>query len=161
MDPVGARALFRFAMPFRVRFIETDAQGVVHHGTFVAYAEAARHEYWQRLGIPRLRMAREGYDDTMVELQARYRAPARFYDLLHVHVRTASLGRTSFVVEFLVMRGGGEEVVAEVRSAHVIVDLQTRRPIPLPESFRRAILTFEGPHVAVRADQVRGLRTEV
>jgi acyl-CoA thioester hydrolase len=87
---------------------------------------------------------------TAVEAQARYRAPARFYDLLNVHVRTAALGRTSFVVEFLVTRGGAEETIAEVRSAHVIVDLETRRPIPLPEFFRRAILQFEGPNIRTK-----------
>jgi acyl-CoA thioester hydrolase len=122
----------------------------------VAYAEAARHEYWHRLEIPRTLMAREGYDDTLVELQARYRAPAHFYDLLHVHVRTASLGRTSFVCEFLVTRGGAEEGIAEIRSVHVIVDLATRRPIPLPEGFRRAVLGFEGDTVRCRAPE--GLR---
>src|SRR5574341_31273 len=126
-------------------------QGVVHHRSFVAYAEAARHEYWQSLQIPRFRMTAGGYDDTMVELQARYRAPARFYDLLHVHVRTASMGRTSFVVEFLVTRGGAEEVIAELRSVHVIVDLHTRRPIPLPDEFRRAVLSLEGPNCLQKA----------
>ena len=146
MEPVGPRALFRFSAPIRARYRDTDAQGVVHHATFFVFAEVARHDYWAHLGIPRSVMAAEGVDDTAVEAQARYRAPARFYDLLDVHVRTASLGRTSFVVEFLVTRGGAEEMIAEVRSVHVIVDLQTRRPIPLPEFFRRAILQFEGPN---------------
>jgi len=86
---------YRFATDLRVRFNETDAQGVVHHAAFFAYAEAARHEYWASLGISRFVMAREGVDDTVVEVQAYYRAPAHFSDLLHVHARTASLGRTS------------------------------------------------------------------
>ena len=147
MDPVGGRSQFRFSAPLRVRYRDTDGQGVVHHATFFVFAEVARHEYWTHLGISRFVMAAEGVDDTAVEAQARYRAPARFYDLLNVHVRTAALGRTSFVVEFLVTRGGAEEIIAEVRSAHVIVDLRTRRPIPLPEFFRRAVLQFEGPKV--------------
>ncbi len=146
MEPVGRLDLFRFRAPMRVRYRDTDAQGVVHHATFFVFAEVARHDYWAHLGISRFVMAGEGVDDTAVETQARYRAPARFYDLLNVHVRTAALGRTSFVVEFLVTRGEAEEVIAEVRSVHVIVDLQTRRPIPLPEFFCRAILQFEGPN---------------
>ncbi len=146
MDPVGAPALFRFSAPVRVRFIETDAQGVVHHATFFAYAEAARHDYWTRLDISRFVMAREGVDDTVVEVQGRYRAPARFYDLLDVRARTASLGRTSCVMEFLVTRGEAEEIIAELRSVHVIVDPRTQRPIPIPEFFRQAVLEFEGPN---------------
>ncbi len=151
MDPVGARALFRFAAPIRVRFSDTDAQGVVHHGTFFIFAEVARHEYWARLGVSRFVMAREGVDDVVVEVQARYRAPAHFYDLLDVRVRTALLGRTSCVMEFLVTRGEAEEVIAELRSVHVIVDLKTRRPIPVPVFFRQAVLDFEGPNCQTKA----------
>lgn len=151
MDPVGPRAQFRFRTPVRVRFVDTDAQRVVHHGTIVAYAEAARHDYWACLGISRFVMGREGVDDVVVEVQARYRAPARFYDRLDVHARTAGLGRTSCIMEFLVTRGGADEVIAEIRSVHVIVDPSTQRPIPIPEFFRRAVLAFEGPNVAVRA----------
>ncbi len=153
MDPIGARHQFRFALPVRVRFLEADAQGVVHHAAFFTYAEAARHEYWARLGISRFVMAREGVDDTVVGVQARYRAPAHFYDLLHVHARTAVLGRTSAVMEFLVTRGGAEDRIAELRSVHVILDPGTRRPIPVPEFFRRAVAEFEGPHVHVKAQQ--------
>ncbi len=151
MDAVGGLDQFHFSTPLRVRYRDTDGQGVVHHATFFIFAEVARHDYWAHLGISRFVMAGEGVDDTAVEAQARYRAPARFYDLLNVHVRTAFLGRTSFVVEFLVTRGGAKEVIAELRSVHVIVDLQTRRPIPLPEFFRRAVLRFEGPNIRTKA----------
>jgi acyl-CoA thioesterase FadM len=55
------------------------------------------------------------------------------------------------MMEFLVTRGAAEEVIAEVRSVHVIVDPRTQRPIPIPEFFRRAVLAFEGSNVAERA----------
>lgn len=160
MDPVGSRDLFRFTVPIRVRFIDTDAQRVVHHATFLTYAEAARHDYWACLGISRFVMHREGVDDTVVEVQARYRRPAHFYDLLNVHVRTASLGRTSCIIEFLVTRAGADETIAELRSVHVIVDPRTQRPIPIPEFFRRAVLGFEGPNVHVRPEEAPGASTE-
>ena len=151
MEPVGPPALFRFSAPIRVRYRDTDAQGVVHHATFFVFAEVARHDYWAHLGTSRFVMAGEGVDDTAVEVQARYRAPAHFYDRLDVHVRTAALGRTSFVCEFLVTRGEAEETVAELRSVHVMVDLRTRRPVPIPEFFRRAVGDFEGPNLRLKA----------
>ena len=151
MDPVADRSRYRFRASVRVRFADTDAQGVVHHATFLAYAEAARHEYWAALGISRFAMAREGVDDTSAEVQVRYRRAARFHDLLDVHARTALLGRTSCIMEFLVTRGGSQEAIAEMRSAHVILDPGTGRPTPLPNVFRKAVLEYEGEHVAVRA----------
>ena len=135
---------FRFRSPVRVRFIETDPQAVVNHAHFFAYFEAARMEYWQAVGFPLEKLRALGADDSVVSAEATYRAPARFYDRLDVHVRTSRLGRTSYTVEFLATRGEAAEVIAEGRTTHVIVDLQTRRPTPIPDPFRAALQAFEG-----------------
>jgi len=135
---------FRFRAPVRVRFIETDLQGVVSHAHFFAYFEAARMDYWEAVGFPLEKLRTLGADDSIVAAEATYRSPARFYDLLDVHVRTSHLGRTSYKVDFLVTRGEAPEVIAEGRTIHVIVDLHTRHPIPIPEPFRAALEAFEG-----------------
>jgi acyl-CoA thioester hydrolase len=103
--------------------------------------------------LPLERLRTLGADDSMVAAEATYRSPARFYDLLVVHVRTSHLGRSSYKVDFLVTRGEAAEVVAEGRTVHVIVDLQTRRPVPIPEPFRAAVRAFEGEAVVVAEEE--------
>lgn len=150
MDPVAGRTRFKFGVPIRVRMVETDMQGNVHHGAFFGYFEAGRMDYWDKLGCPLSSLRAQGVDDSIVAAEALYRSPARFYDLLHVHVRTGYLSRRSYGVEFLVTRGPGEEAVAEGRTFHVMVDLESRRPVPVPGSFREAIAGFEGADLEIR-----------
>ena len=38
---------FSFSTEVRVRFAETDAQGIAHHASFVVYLEVARVAYLQ------------------------------------------------------------------------------------------------------------------
>ena len=116
----------------------------MNHAHFFAYFEAARMDYWQAVGFPLEKLRALGADDSIASAEATYRSPARFYDLLDVHVRTSHLGRTSYKVDFLVTRGEPVEVIAEGRTTHVIVDLHTRRPVPIPEPFRAALEAFEG-----------------
>ena len=48
---------FPFATDIRVRFAETDAQGVAHNSAYLVWFEVARVEYLERFagGYPRLR----------------------------------------------------------------------------------------------------------
>ena len=47
---VGLRAVdgFSFSTDVRIRFAETDAQGIAHHASFVVWLEVARVAYLER-----------------------------------------------------------------------------------------------------------------
>ena len=47
-----ARADFRYKSELRVRFGETDLQGVVYNAEFLAYFDAAQADYFRHLGVP-------------------------------------------------------------------------------------------------------------
>jgi acyl-CoA thioester hydrolase len=77
---VNTRGEFRFSTELKVRF-ETDAQGVAHHAAYLDWLEVARVEYLAR--FPGGYQARdEGIEATTLEAHVRYRAPARFDDVL-------------------------------------------------------------------------------
>ena len=69
---------FHFATEVRVRFAETDAQGVAHHAVYLVWFEVARIEYLARFrgGYPELRA--EGIEALTTEAHVSYLAPARF-----------------------------------------------------------------------------------
>ncbi len=62
----------------RVRYAETDATGIVYYGSYFEYFEVGRVEMFRTLGLP--------YDWRLpiVETHCRYRAEARFDDVLEV-----------------------------------------------------------------------------
>jgi acyl-CoA thioester hydrolase len=142
---------FRYAAFQRVGFSETDAQGVVYYGRYMPYFDLARTEYHRHLGRFHLGPA----DFAMRASHVEYHAPARFDDLLEVFVRVARIGTTSITYDHAVHRvpddedGDGESglLMATAKQTLVLLDLATRRPMPVPDAFREQIAAFQGYRV--------------
>jgi len=52
VDPSTSPDDYDFTHRIRVRFVETDAMGIVHHSNYLAYFEEARVEYLRAIGHP-------------------------------------------------------------------------------------------------------------
>jgi acyl-CoA thioester hydrolase len=133
---------FAFSTEVRVRFAETDAQGVVHNAVYLVWFELARVEYLERFagGYPALRA--QGIEAFVIEAHVRYGAPARFDDRLTLHARCVDLRGARFRFEYLVDRDA--ERVADGWTAHACVDARTHRPTRVPRELAQAIATAEG-----------------
>jgi acyl-CoA thioester hydrolase len=135
---------FHYAAYLRVGFSETDAQGVVYYGRYMPYFDLARTEYHRHLGRPEL----GGADFAMRASTVEYHAPARFDDLLEVFVRIAAIGRTSITYDHAAYKvdddGRGDLLLATSKATLVLIDLDGRRPVPVPDPFRAHISAFEG-----------------
>ena len=77
-----------------------------------------------------------------------YHAPARFDDLLEIFVRVSRLGRTSVAYELCALRLPDEALMVTATQTLVLVDLETRRPTPIPAAARAPIQAFEGEDLA-------------
>ncbi|MEX1217438.1 MAG: thioesterase family protein [Acidimicrobiales bacterium] len=111
---------YPFTHSLRVRFVETDAMGVAHHSSYVAWLEAARVEFLRSLGTPYPDIRAKGYDFAVLELFANYRASARFDDLVVVHTRVGFVKGATFQMQYLLLVG--DEVCALAATVHGIVD---------------------------------------
>ena len=132
---------FRFSTRLTVRFSETDAQAVAHHATYLVWFEIARIDYLARFegGYPALLEA--GVDATTVEANVRYRAPARFGDVLEIGARCLEIRGARFRFEYAVQRDG--ELLADGWTAHACVDARTLRPTRVPAFLVDAIAAAE------------------
>ena len=132
---------FSFSTPIRVRFAETDAQGVVHNSVYLVWFELARVEYLERYagGYPALR--ERGIEAFVTEANVRFGAPARFDDRLTIHARCVDVRGARFRFEYLLERGG--ERVADGWTAHACVDAATLRPTRVPDWLAEAISRAE------------------
>ena len=132
---------FPYATDVRVRFAETDAQGIVHNAVYLVWFELARVGYLERFagGYPRLR--EEGVEALVRESYVRYVVPARFDDRLLVHARVRDLRGARFRYEYLITRGG--ETIADGWTAHAFVDARTMRPTRAPAWLVGAIAAAE------------------
>ena len=132
---------FRFSTDLKVRFAETDAQGVVHHAAYLVWFENARIDYLARFdgGYPAMRAA--GVDATTVEANVRYLIPARFPDQLDIGVRCVDVRGARFRFEYAIERDGTR--LADGWTAHACVDATTLRPTRVPPFLVAAIAAAE------------------
>jgi acyl-CoA thioester hydrolase len=132
---------FRFSTDVRVRFAETDAQGVAHNSNYLVWFEIARIAYLEEYagGYPALRET--GLESFVLESHVRYRLPAHFDDRLTVHARVGELRGARFRFDYEVTRNG--EVIADGWTSHACVDATTLRPTRIPRALADAIATAE------------------
>jgi len=138
---------FRYSALSRVSFSDTDAQGVVYYGRYLPYFDSARLEYHRHLGLQVYWQSEHEF--VMRSLEVTYEAPARFDELLDVHVRTTRIGGSSVTVEGAAYRVDDDRLMCTARMTLVLIDVATRRPVPVPGDYRRAIDAFEGDGVAI------------
>jgi len=68
----------------RVRYAETDPMGLLHHANYFTYFEMGRTELLRAAGGNYRKMEEEGLLVVVVRADCRYRAPARYDDVLTV-----------------------------------------------------------------------------
>jgi acyl-CoA thioester hydrolase len=122
----------------RVRFGETDLMGIVHHGSYVGYLEAGRVEYLRRRGFPYQQMIDRGFHMPVVEMNLRYKKPARFDEVLVIETRLGALTRVTVRFDYRLYLADGNGLATSaglICSGHTLlacVDPQSR-PRPLPQ----------------------------
>src|SRR5438874_1765466 len=85
-----------FRHRIRVRYGECDLQGVVFNANWLAYFDVVITELWRDRVGDYMDMIDRGVDMVVAEAGVRFRAPARFDDVVEFELRVARLGETSF-----------------------------------------------------------------
>jgi acyl-CoA thioester hydrolase len=132
---------FSFSTDVRVRFAETDAQGVAHHAAFVVWLEVARVAYLERYAGGYQSIRDRGLEALTTGVEIRYRRAAYFDETLTVWARCRDITGARFRYEYEVTRDG--ELVADGSTTHATVDAETHRPTRLPAWLRDAIAQAE------------------
>jgi acyl-CoA thioester hydrolase len=130
-----ARSDFAFSHRFRVRWSETDAQGVVFNARYLDYADIAITEYWREAKL-REKSGGEALEFHVKKATVIWFAPILPDEMIEVMARTITVGRTSLtqMVEIHGSRDdGADDLRATVDLVSVFVDLTTHRPQPLPD----------------------------
>jgi acyl-CoA thioester hydrolase len=133
---------YSFSTSVRVRFAETDAQGVAHNASYLVWFEVARVEYLRAYAGGYQALRDTGIEAFVLESFCRYRTPARFDDVLHVHTRCVDVKGARFRYEYSIVRDDGE-LMAEGFTAHACVDAETLTPTRVPAWLADAIASVE------------------
>lgn len=135
---------FPFAHRQRVRFGETDLQGVVYYANYLLFAEIGRIAYLRELGIVYDRdMVARGVDFTIGEARVRYQAPLRFDDEYDIKVRVGEIRHSSWTFEYAIDRADGLHC-ADVSTIQVMVDRKTGRATRIPAELKQTLELAKG-----------------
>ena len=122
---------YRFKHDVRVRFAETDAQGIAHHASFVVWLEEARVAYLDAYAGGYRHIQETGIEALTTGVHLEYRASAGFHDVLTVWTRCTEIRGARFRYEYIVTRNGS--TVAEGYTKHATVDAASHRPTRVPD----------------------------
>jgi 4-hydroxybenzoyl-CoA thioesterase len=129
-----------FSTHITVRFGDCDPAGLVYYPVIFHYFHAAMEEFFAarcRVTYARL-MREERIGFPTVNVQAEFLAPISYGDRVEIEVSVARVGESSVTFEYAARRG--RDAMLCVRSTHVRVamNLDTRRPVRVPDALRRA-----------------------
>ena len=139
-----SREQFWFFHPFRVRYSEIDAQGVVFNAHYLTYFDTTITEYFRALGYDQFADAQKsGIDFHVVRSVIEYKAPVRFDWDLDVGARVARIGNSSVTFDLAIFREGASDVFVTGEIVWVNTDQNTHRPVPIAQSIRDLIASRE------------------
>ena len=114
----------------RVRYIETDRMGLVHHANYIAYFEQGRIELLRSSGYSYKDLEDQGFLLVLTKLEVRYHRPARYDDVLTLRTTVVRTTMVRIDHKYEVFCDG--QLLTEGASTLACVD-RTGRPQPLPE----------------------------
>ncbi|MFC4022612.1 acyl-CoA thioesterase [Oceanobacillus longus] len=128
---------FKFHIPVKVRFSETDMYGHVNNVSAFIYFEEARIDYIKYLDfLPDYTSKEEAI--IVADQQCDYFQQIYFNEALKIYVKIASIGNTSFDIHYMGLKEDGE-IALTARSRIVYINAQTGRPIQMSEQKKKLL----------------------
>jgi len=97
----------------RVRYAETDAMGIVHHSVYPIWMELGRSDLLRQMGQSYAEWEAQGVMMSVAELRVKYRAPARYDELVEVRTRLLEATKRKVVFGYEITRDGTRLVEGE------------------------------------------------
>lgn len=122
-------------LPHRICYGETDCMGVMYYAQYLYLFERARNEFIRSLGMSYADVEKKGILLPVREANCRYRAPARYDDLVFVRCAVSDWGRASLAFVYELWNETKNRILAEGMTQHALVNPQGK-PVRMPDWFR-------------------------
>ncbi|HKW40237.1 MAG TPA: thioesterase family protein [Gemmatimonadales bacterium] len=107
------------SLTVRVNYSETDQMGVVYHANYLIWFDRARTELMRDTGLSYKELEQQGVYLAVAEVSVRYRAPARYDDLVQVRCWVRELASRRVTFGYAVDRAATGELLATGQTALV------------------------------------------
>lgn len=124
--------------PFATRWRDNDQYGHLNNVVYYEAMDTAVNAFM--IAECSLDPADDGPIALCAASSCDFRASASFPEPLEVGIGVERLGTTSVTWDLAILRAGDDEPIATGRFVHVFVDAATRRPTPVPQTVRAALI---------------------
>ena len=136
-ETAAARSQFKVWKSFTTRWADNDAYGHVNNTVFYQWFDSAVNAWLVEQGL--LDIQNGEPIALVVETRCAYFAPLTFPQEVEVGLAVAQLGRSSVRYRIGVFGAGEAQAAAQGEFVHVLVDRSSRRPVKMPDHWRRAL----------------------
>jgi acyl-CoA thioester hydrolase len=118
---------------YRVIYGDTDQMGVVYYANYLAWFERGRCEYMRERAFDYGKLEAAGYILPVVEATCRYKAPAKFDDLVVIETKIDKASRITITFSYRILRedSGVETILAEGTTIHACLT-KAGKPVRWP-----------------------------
>jgi len=131
------RDAYRWYMTIATRWADNDAYGHVNNTVFYQWFDTAVNQWLIEAGL--LDIERGDPIGLVVETGCSFFAPLSFPGEVEVGIAVDQLGTSSVTYRIGVFQAGATESLAQGNFTHVYVNRDSRRPAPLPDSWRQVL----------------------
>ncbi|MGV6814260.1 MAG: acyl-CoA thioesterase [Phycisphaerales bacterium] len=125
----------------RVRYVECDPMGVVHHSSYLPWMEMGRTELLRSVGESYADLEKAGVFLVVTKVEVKYRRPLKYDDLVEIRTKVEKTSKVKLHHSYeivLVERGGEAAVesggqVCAVATTELACVGDDGRPMALPE----------------------------
>ncbi len=104
---------------FPVLYTEIDRMGIVHHSNYLLWFERSRRDYLRKAGISNSKISGLGFFLPLIELECRFKRPAKYGDDLQVITKISSMSCVKTVFEYEVLEKAKGKLIATGKTVHV------------------------------------------
>lgn len=130
--------------PLRVRYAETDQMGIVHHAVYLIWCEQARTDHMREKGVSYSSLEAQGLRLPVVEASLRYRAAARYEELVEVRCWVRDISSRRVIFGYAVDRAEDRTLLATAQTSLIAVD-SNHDITTLPISVREKLVSIPDP----------------
>ena len=118
----------------RVRFVETDLMGVVHHSNYLRWFEMARVEYLRSANVLLPELLAAGILFPISDVACKYRQSAHFDEQIRIEAELEDFSRAKLCFAYKIWRDDDNLLLAEGKTQNVFTDMNGRI-IRLPQIY--------------------------
>ena len=124
----------------RVSYAECTMGNHVYYARYLDILEVARGEFFRAIGLPFLKLQQENLIFPVIECQMRFKAAARYDDVLSISIGLNTLDRVRIGFSYQVNNQAGK-LILEASTTHACTTIE-EKPVRLPEGLRELLAPY-------------------